>query len=143
MSVISLVLAATLYTAAQGSAVQLKVADEPRTRSVQVRWQEKTVPAFRVGEAWTTLLGIDLDMKPGTHAAEAFLTMEDGSVRTRPIEIKVAAKKFPETRLTVAPKFTQLNKANQERADREAKEVAAIYERITTDLVPDEVFLVP
>ena len=140
---IGILVAATLYTAAQGKAVQLKVPNEPRTQSVQVMWKEKRVPAFRADGVWTTLLGIDLDTKPGTHAAEALLTMDDGSVERREIEIKVAEKKFPVTRLTVAPRFTQLSKTDQDRASRESKEVGAIYQRITTDLVPEPVFIVP
>ena len=140
---IGILLAATLYTAAQGSAVQLKVPDEPRTKSVQVMWKEKRVPAFRVDGVWTTLLGIDLDAKPGTHAAEALLTMEDGSVGRRKIAIEVAARKFPVTRLKVEPRFTQLSKTDLDRSRRESKEVGAIYRRITTDIVPDEVFIVP
>jgi murein DD-endopeptidase MepM/ murein hydrolase activator NlpD len=140
---ISILLAATLYTAPQGSAVQLKVPNEPRTKSVQVLWKEKRVPAFRVGDVWTTLLGIDLDTTPGTHAAEAFLTMDDGSVARREIAIKVDAKKFPVTRLKVEPRFTQLSKTDLNRTRRESKEVGVIYERITTDLVPGGVFIVP
>lgn len=140
---ISILVAATLYTAAQGSAVQVKVPNEPRTKSVQVMWKEKRVPAFRVADVWTTFLGIDLDTKPGTHAAEALLTMDDGSVKRREIAIKVAARKFPVTRLKVEPRFTELSKADLNRARRESREVGAIYRRITTGLIPDEVFIVP
>jgi murein DD-endopeptidase MepM/ murein hydrolase activator NlpD len=143
VAMISLLLAATLYTAAQGSAVQVQVPDEPRTKSVQVTWSEKRVPAFRVDDTWTTLLGIDLDAKPGTHAAEALLTRDDGSVERRAITIQVAARKFPVTRLKVEPKFTQLSKANLARTRRESKEVGAIYRRITTDLIPERDFVVP
>ena len=143
MAVISILMAATLYTAAQGSAVQLKVPNEPRTKSVQVMWREKRVPAFRVDDVWTTLLGIDLDTRPGAHAAEALLTMDDGSVEKRKIAIKVAGRKFPMTRLKVEPRFTQLSKTDLNRASRESREVGAIYRRITTDLVPDEVFVIP
>ena len=140
---INFLLAATLYTAAQGSAVELKVPNEPRTKSVQVTWKDKKVPAFRVEEAWTTFVGIDLDTKPGTHAAEALLTMDDGSVEKRKIAIKVSVKNFPLTRLKVEPRFTQLSKSDLNRTRRESREVGAIYRRITTDLVPDEPFIVP
>lgn len=140
---LSIVLAATLYTASQGTAVELKVPHEPRTKSVQVLWKEKRVPAFRVDDVWTTLLGIDLDAKAGPHAAEALLTMDDGSVRRREITVRVAARKFPVTRLNVEPRFTQLSKADSNRASRESKEVSAIYRRITSDLVPEDAFIVP
>jgi murein DD-endopeptidase MepM/ murein hydrolase activator NlpD len=142
-AMISILLAATLYTASQGSALQLKVPHEPHTKSVQVVWEEKRVPAYRVDDVWTTFLGIDLDANVGTHAAEALLTMDDGSVERRGIAIEVAASKFPVTRLKVAPKFTQLSESDLDRSRRETKEVGAIYQRITPDLVPDGAFIVP
>lgn len=141
--IIGILLAATLYTTTQGSAVQLKVPHEPRTKSVQVLWKQQKVPAYRIDDDWTTLLGVDLDTKPGTHTAEALLTLSDGSVQRQKITITVAARSFPVTRLKVAPRFTQLSKADQDRASRESGEVGAIYRRITTDLLPDELFLVP
>lgn len=141
--IISLLLAATVYTAAQGSAVQLKVPNEPGVNAVQVVWQNKKVPAVQVDDEWTTLLGIDLDTKPGKRTTEALLTMDDGRVVRRKLTIDVLARKFPTTELKVERKFVQLSKADQERARRESKEVGAIYRRITADLVADEAYTVP
>jgi murein DD-endopeptidase MepM/ murein hydrolase activator NlpD len=140
---IGFLLAAVVYTASQGSAVQLKLPNEPGLKSVQVIWHETTVPAFRADGAWITILGVDLDAKPGQHQAEAVLTMDDGRVERREITIHVLAKKFPVSRLTVNEKFVEPNKAEQNRAHREAQEIDAIYPRITTDIVPDEAFTVP
>ena len=112
-------------------------------KSVQLVWQKKNVPAFRAGDGWTSILGVDLDAKPGPHKAEAVLTMDDGTIERREIGVDVAAKQFPVTRLDVDEKFVALSKADARRADREAKEVGAIYRRISTDLVPDEPFTVP
>ena len=141
--IISLLLAATVYTAAQGSAVQLKVPDEPGVKSVQVMWQAKKVPAVQVDDDWTTLVGIDLNTKPGKRTTEALLTMNDGRVERRKLTIEVLAKKFPTTELKVEPKFVQLSKADLERSRRESKEVGAIYRRITRDLVADAAYIVP
>ena len=140
---ISFLLAAAVYTAPSGSAVQLKIPSEPGVKSVHVRWREKKVPAFQVDDVWTTILGIDLDTKPGVHRAEALLTMDDGSVDGREITVNVVAKKFPTRELKVDQRFIQLSKADLNRANRESREVGAIYRRITTDLVPDEAFTVP
>jgi murein DD-endopeptidase MepM/ murein hydrolase activator NlpD len=140
---IAVLLAATLLTAAQGSAVPLEVTHAPRTKSVQVVWNETRLPAFRAGEVWKTLLGIDLDTRPGAHAAEVILTKDDNSVERRQVTIQVAERKFPVTRLKVEPRFTQLSKTDQDRVSRESKEVGAIYRRITSDLVPEEAFIVP
>jgi murein DD-endopeptidase MepM/ murein hydrolase activator NlpD len=140
---ITLLLAVAVYTASQGSAVQIKIPNESGLKSVEVIWRGKRVPAFHVDDVWTTFLGIDLDAKPGEHAAETLLTTGDGRVERRQITIDVAAKKFPISRLNVNEKFTELSKADLGRANRESKEIEAIYGRITTDVVPDEPFTVP
>jgi murein DD-endopeptidase MepM/ murein hydrolase activator NlpD len=139
----SLFLAVLAFSAHQGSAVQVKVPNEPHVKSVQVVWLQKTVPTFRAEESWTTILGVDLDAKPGAHAAEALLTMDDGRVERREIAINVEAKKYPTQPLKVAGKFVELSKPDLERSKREAGELDAIYERITSDIVPDEPFTDP
>src|SRR5689334_4035545 len=126
---ISLFLAALLFTAHQGTAVQVKVPNEPGLKSVEVIWQKKTVPAFRAGDAWTTILGVDLDAKPGAHEAEAVLTRDDGRVEKREITIDVEAKSYPREPLKVGGKFVELSKADLARSQRENREVGAIYRR--------------
>jgi len=140
---IGVLFAAAVYAASQGSAVQLTLPDEPRAKSMHVVWQGKQVPAFRAGGVWTTILGVDLDAKPGEHAAEAVLTADDSRVERREIVIDVRAKTFPTTPLKVEPRFVELSKANLARANRESKEADAIYRSITTAIVPDEPFTVP
>jgi len=140
---IPILFAAIVYTASQGSAVQVKLPDEPHLKSVEVIWRDEKVPAFHAGDAWTTILGVDLDTKPGAHTAEAVLTGEDGRVERREITIDGVAKKFPVSRLNVDEKFVELSKADIARSSRESKEADAIYERITTDIVPDEPFTDP
>ena len=138
-----LLFAALIYTASQGSAVQLKLPNEPHVKSVQVIWGKTRVPAFRSDDAWTTILGVDLDAKPGAHAAHAVLTMDDSHVDRREITVNILAKKFPTTPLSVDERFVELSKADLVRSNRESKEAAAIYRRMTTSLVPEEPFTVP
>lgn len=140
---IALLFAAAVYTTHQGAAIQLKLPNEPHVKSVHVIWQKKTVPAFRVDAMWTTILGVDLDAKAGKHDAEAVVTMDDGRVEHREIIIDVLAKKFPTTPLNVDERFVELNKADLDRSHRESEEVDAFYDRITTDIVPDEPFTDP
>lgn len=140
---IPLFFAALVFTAHQGTAVQVKVPNEPAAKSVEVRWDDKTVPAFRAGDAWTTILGVDLDAKPGAHTAEAVLTTDDGRLEKREITIDVAAKSYPKEPLKVGGKFVELSKADLARSERENSEVGAIYRRITSNIVPDEAFTVP
>ena len=141
---INLLLAVALaYSANQGSAVLVKIPDEPHLKSVQVIWQKKKVPAFHAGDRWTTILGVDLEATPGQHAAEALLTMDDGRVERREIAVNVVARKFPTSQLNVDEQFVELSKADLDRSHRESMEADAIYGRITTELVPDEPFTVP
>jgi murein DD-endopeptidase MepM/ murein hydrolase activator NlpD len=140
---LDLLLAAVVFTAHQGSAVEVKLPNEPHLKSVEVIWRDEKVPAFRAGAAWTTFLGVDLDTKPGEHAAKAVLTTDNGRSETREVVINVVAKKYPTTTLNVEERFVELNKADLDRAHRESKEADAIYGRITTDIVPDQPFTVP
>lgn len=140
---IAVFFAAAVFTASQGSAVRVSLPNEPHVKSAQVIWQKKTVPAFRAGSEWTTILGVDLDAKPGEHPAQAVMTMDDGRVERREVIIKVEAKGYPTTPLNVEQRFVELNKADLSRSQRETKEAGAIYERITTGIVPDEPFTVP
>jgi murein DD-endopeptidase MepM/ murein hydrolase activator NlpD len=126
VEVISLLFAATVFTASQGSAVRVEVPGE-----AGVVWQGKRVPAFRSGGGWTTILGVDLDTKPGAYHAGDEITID------------VVAKKFPTSRVDVDDRYVNLSKADLERSARESKETDAIYERITTDVVPDEAFTDP
>src|ERR671922_2326527 len=98
---IGFLLAAIVYTANQGSAVEVKIPNEPRVQSVRVIWQKKDVPAFRSGDSWTTILGVDLDASPGEHLAEAVLTTDDGHTDRRQIAVNVVAKRFPTSQVNV------------------------------------------
>src|SRR5512142_459333 len=140
---IGVLLAAVVFSADQGSAVEVKIPNEPGVKSVQVVWRDEKVPAFRTGDAWTTILGVDLDTRPGEHGAEEELTMNDGRVDKREITIDVVAKKCPTSRLNVDEKYIELSKADVRRSARESREIDAIYRRVTTDVVPDQPFTVP
>src|SRR5262245_6427280 len=73
-------LVAIVVSANQGSAVELSFPSEPGVKSVEIIWNNKRVPAFQIEDRWTTILGVDLDAKPGKHPADARFTMQDGSV---------------------------------------------------------------
>jgi murein DD-endopeptidase MepM/ murein hydrolase activator NlpD len=143
LSLIGFFLATALGTAKQGSAVEVTIPNEAGAKSVVVVWRNERVPAVRAGDAWATILGVDLDTKPGSQKAEAVVTTADGRVERREISVDVVAKKFPTTQLKVAEKFVELDKAALARSRRESQEANAIYSRITTSIVPDQAFTVP
>src|SRR5205814_2092150 len=111
--------------------------------SVEVVWETKKVPAFRIEDKWTTILGVDLDTKAGEHKASVVFTMEDGRVDKRETVIKVVAKKYPTTQLKVDDKYVELSKTDLARANRESKETEAIYATITNEMLWSDPFTVP
>jgi murein DD-endopeptidase MepM/ murein hydrolase activator NlpD len=136
-------LLAIIVSANQGSAVELNFPNEPGVKSVEITWNNKSVPAFPVEDRWTTILGVDLDMKPGKHPADALFTMEDGSVEKREAVVEVEPKKYPTTELKVDDKYVELSKSDLARALKEAKEIEAIHAKITSEPLWDKPFSVP
>jgi murein DD-endopeptidase MepM/ murein hydrolase activator NlpD len=112
-------------------------------KSVEIVWGDKKVPAFPVGDLWTTILGVDLDTKPGKHTADVLFTMQDGTVDRREAVIEVERKKYPTTELKVDDKYVELSKPDLARANRETKETEGIYAKITNEMLWDEPFRVP
>ena len=139
----ALLLALAVFTASQGGVVQLTFPDEPGVKSVDVDWQKKKVPFVRIQERWMTVIGVDLDLKPGEQTADVLFTMEDGRVDRREAIIKVEPTSFPTTELKVEDKYVQLNPADLARATREAKELDAIHSKITNEILWQEPFSVP
>src|SRR5262249_8721560 len=101
-------------------------------------WDGKKVPAFRSGNACTTVLGVDLEAKPGEHKTDALMTMEDGRVEKRDVVVKVVEKKYPTTELKVDEKYVELSKADLARANRESQEIEAIYKIVSPEPLWDE-----
>jgi murein DD-endopeptidase MepM/ murein hydrolase activator NlpD len=140
---IVLFLAAVVFSANQGSALQLAFPHEAGVKAVEVVWETKKVPAFRVRDKWTTVVGVDLDAKPGEYKVPVTFTMEDGRVDKRETMIQVIEKKYPTTELKVEERFVQLSKADLNRANRETQEIEAIYGTITNEALWDRPFTSP
>ena len=132
-----------IFSANQGSALQITFPNEPGVKSVEISWGDKKVPTSLVGDQWTTILGVDLDAKPGKHTADVFFAMQDGRVDKREAVIEVEHKKYPTTELKVDEKYVELSKQDLARANRETKETEAIYATITNDMLWDQPFSVP
>jgi len=140
LNLLTLILAAIL--AQQGQAVRLTLPDEPGIERVEIQWQEKTIPYIRAGAQWTTVLGIDLDIKAGDYTAEIRVT-KSGSIESRSVPIHVKAVGYPIQRLTVADEFVALSPENLERALSEAKELDEIHNTISGAALWRESFVVP
>jgi len=73
---------------------------------------------------WQALVGIDLDVKPGTYPVA--IDADAGRVRTT-YQLIVAPKRFPTRRLTVDESFVNPPSSEQARIEREAKLINDVY----------------
>ena len=103
---------------------------------VRVRAFDRDVVVYPDGErAWRALVGVDLDVKPGTYG----VTVEAGDTRARATyDLVIAPRAFRTRRLTVNEAFVTPPKSEQGRIDREAALLAGVWqapaaERLWTD----------
>ena len=106
-----------------GELVVLTVVAPAGSESVQIRAFDRHVPAFRTGDrTWEALVGIDLDVHPGTHA----VSVTAGAARAVH-ELVVEERTFPTRRLKVDEAFVTPPPSEQARIDREAALLAATW----------------
>jgi murein DD-endopeptidase MepM/ murein hydrolase activator NlpD len=140
---IGLFLAIAVFATDQGKAVQLTFPHEPGIKSLELRWQGKTVPFILTQDNWVTVVGVDLDTKPGDHPSDMLVTMNDGRRETRAATIQVRSTRFPTTELKVEERFVQLNPRDQTRSAREAQEISKIFATVTPEILWDKPFTIP
>ena len=106
-----------------GELVMLTIVPPGGSDSVQIRAFDRDVPAFRTGDrTWEALVGIDLDVRPGTYA----VSVAAGAARAVH-ELVVEKRMFPTRRLKVDEAFVTPPPSEQARIDREAALLAATW----------------
>jgi murein DD-endopeptidase MepM/ murein hydrolase activator NlpD len=102
----------------------------------------KKVPGFQTGGLLNVYFGVDLDVAPGPHELEyempGIKKTEKGTV---PVLVK--PREFASESLEVEPKYTELDAASRERAEREAKELEAIWSTATPQRLWMKAFVPP
>lgn len=115
------------FAAIQGAAVVVRVPGESSAAAAELSWQDQRVAMTYDGSAWTALIGVDLDVAPGTHDLIIDFELANGVARRQIEHVEVAAGEYPETHLEVERRYVELNPADQERAAREARRIASLY----------------
>src|SRR5690349_21599893 len=102
-----------------GELVVLTIATAEPVDTLKVRAFDHPVGAFRIGPGrWRALVGIDLDVAPGTHDVSIETTSGGGPVETA-YPLRVRARSFPTRSLTVDEAFVNPPAAVQARIARE------------------------
>jgi murein DD-endopeptidase MepM/ murein hydrolase activator NlpD len=107
-------------------AVLTIVLAQPAT-AIQVQAFNRAFIPFAVDpRTWKVLVGIDLDVKPGTHAVSVSATSSGAEARASHTLV-VTAKTFPTRRLTVDPSFVNPPPEALERIQRDAAELERVW----------------
>lgn len=118
-----------------GEAIALEARSRTRLQSLEVEAFHRVFPAFSVddGHAWTALIGIDLQTRPGRYRLVATGTDRQGKRSSASVAIRVLAKKFPARRLAVDEKFVTPPDEALERIEKER----ALVQNIFADASPE------
>lgn len=113
-----------------GEPVLLTIKSDVALTSVKVTAFENQTAGFERDAAdprvWNALIGIDLDVAPGTYVIRVRAESAQGPIE-RSVTIAVRAKKFPTRRLRVDEAFVNPPESARARIDAESAETAAIF----------------
>lgn len=109
-----------------GEVIVLSIASPDSLASVRVRAFDRDVPAYRDGDTWRAIVGVDLDVKPGSYRIVAETGAHADASRGT-YDLKIVPRTFRTRRLTVDEAFVTPPKSEQARIEREAALLAEIY----------------
>lgn len=112
-----------------GQALLVRVAAGQPMEKVTGEFEGQSIRFFPEpgGDAWSGLIGLDLDLAPGDHLLTYGIGFRDGSRAEGNYPITVEAKTFPEERINVARKYVDLSKEDLKRVRREKRMLRGIY----------------
>ena len=123
----SIGISARSRTLQPGELVVLSIAAPAGTAHVRVRAFNRDVAAYAAGDStWTALLGIDLDVKPGTITVTADADAGAGPLHAA-YDLVVKPHAFPTRRLTVSQAFVTPPPSERERIDRDARLLESVW----------------
>jgi murein DD-endopeptidase MepM/ murein hydrolase activator NlpD len=123
----SIGISARSRTLQPGELVVLSIAAPAGTAHVRVRAFNRDVAAYAAGDGtWTALLGIDLDVKPGTITVTADADAGAGPLHAV-YDLVVKPHAFPTRRLTVSQAFVTPPPSERERIDRDARLLESVW----------------
>ncbi len=116
-----------------GELLAVTIAGDAPLGAVRVRAFGTSFSAFEVQpDTWRALLGIDLDVKPGTYTVSVSAKGPGGPVSGSE-RVRVVPKNFPTRRLTVDESFVNPPAELTERILREARELSRLWTEATPE----------
>jgi murein DD-endopeptidase MepM/ murein hydrolase activator NlpD len=135
----SLSVAETARSIQPGEVVVLTVTSTAPVTNLRVRAFDRALEAFRVSDrVWRVLIGIDLDVKPGSHVVSVDADTAEGAA-TASHTLLVRGKAFPTRQLRVAEQYVNPPPTVLKRIEEEA----ARLNRIWSGSAPERLWTVP
>ena len=116
-----------------GDVAWVLVKDVADTATVEGSVDGKLLTFFPYAGGHAALFGIDLDMKPGTHAWRVGVVEPGREPRSAQGSVKIARRDFHVERLTLPNTMVELDPETERRAVAEGKQLAALYRTITPE----------
>lgn len=116
-----------------GDVAWILVKDIAEAATVEGSVDGKPMTFFPYGGGHAALFGIDLDMKPGTHAWRVGVVEPGREPRIAQGSVKIVRRDFHVERLTVPNTMVDLDPETERRAVAESKQMATLYRTITPE----------
>ncbi len=116
-----------------GDVAWILVKDVAEAATVEGSVDGKPMTFFPYGGGHAALFGIDLDMKPGTHAWRIGVVEPGREPRIAQGSVKIVRRDFHVERLTVPNTMVDLDPETERRAVAESKQMATLYRTITPE----------
>lgn len=130
-------------TAVPGQAVYLSVPMRADVEVVSAEFEGQEVRLAATNDGWFALLGVDLDVKPGSYDIQLSYELEAGGMDYDTVVLDVLPKDYPTTKLEVAPKYVELSKENQTRSANERKQIRQAYAETRIQPYWSDDFMIP
>jgi Peptidase family M23 len=116
-----------------GDVAWILVKDVAEAATVEGSVDGKPMTFFPYGGGHAALFGIDLDMKPGTHAWRVGVVEPGREPRITQGSVKIVRRDFHVEHLTVPNTMVDLDPETERRAVAESKQMATLYRTITPE----------
>ena len=102
-----------------GEVIVLTIVPPQSADTIRVRVFDREIPAYRDGDSWRAIVGVDLDVKPGTYRVSVE-SVKPGEVSRGRYDLRIVPRTFRTRRLTVNQAFVTPLTSEQPRIAREA-----------------------
>lgn len=115
-----------------GEVLLLTLSTDTQFQSVRVKGLGREFRGYQSEPGmWQVLVGIDLNLKPGSQELQLVGILPDGSQRGQSYPLEIEDKHFPTRRLTVDPKYVNPPRDQLDRIQRESRRLSGIFSSVS------------